>query len=250
MNFQISDFLPREYREPSQDEIDFFRKYFYLRLKNTGYQIREENAKSIDKVVDFVVRLHLHRESKIIAENELKNAKHEFREPRESHTTLIAPPSRGLFLFGGCGTGKTSLLQRLSCQDKITTKGGQWFNVQSITYFSAEEIVENYAIEGVKYIRDNFSDNASETLIIDELGGEPKRAYYANGECMEDILRKRYDDYVTRGTLTVISSNLGSEELPLTSRYGGRIVSRLHEMCEPITFIGKDWRLNHEAKKA
>jgi DNA replication protein DnaC len=242
----LADFLPKKYREPSHQAIDFYRNYFYHRLKKTNYQLRIENNDSIAQVVDFFVRLHLHRESLSLAQSELKKARYDYLTPDNQATTLIAPPPKGLFIFGGCGTGKSSLIQRLSCNDNFKINNQKTIKIDRVMYLTSEEIVENYAVDGVKYIRENISENSTKTMIIDELGGEPYRVYYSNGECMEDVIRKRYDDYVTRGALTVFLSNFGSEELPLSQRYSSRIVSRLHEMCDAVPFIGRDWRIQND----
>ena len=75
-------------------------------------------------------------------------------------------------------------------------------------------------------------------MAIDELGVEPMESkLYGNvAEPLIDLFCERYD----RQLLTIVSTNLGSQEI--RQRYGTRLSDRFNEMFTTIPFNGESYR--------
>ena len=73
------------------------------------------------------------------------------------------------------------------------------------------------------------------TYCFDDLGVEQNARLYGN-ECnvLAEILLDRYDRFVTHQMRTHLTSNLNAPELE--TLYGDRLRSRLHEMCNVLSF--------------
>lgn len=146
---------------------------------------------------------------------------------------------KGIFLMGGVGTGKTTLMKLFSRNQK------QCFQLASARYAA-----DLYEQDGEKAI-EHFSNPIRETgldsrffyqtelaLCFDDLGTEktPVVRYGNKTNVMADILLNRYDAKLT----THLTTNLMPEELE--PMYGSRVKSRMREMFNLITVTGEDRR--------
>jgi len=145
------------------------------------------------------------------------------------------PPLKGCYLLGSTGTGKTTLLQRLSASEN--TKYGF---VESIGYYTASELTETHLEEGDSWLGDWLQDTFKRTIIIDELGGERFVKRYGGDPIMSYILENRYETFCKNGVTTTFATNLDADGF--ADKYGERVASRLQEMTKTAAFIGEDWR--------
>jgi DNA replication protein DnaC len=135
---------------------------------------------------------------------------------------------RGLWLTGGCGTGKTALAMIVS---KAAIDAGR-----SVAIYSCPRLLSviRDSIErgGVLDFLDRLAD--VDLLHIDDLGAEHRTEWVL--EQLYTIVNARYEDERS----TVVTSNLGRDEL--AEQLGERIVSRLEGCCEVLPFYGPDHR--------
>jgi DNA replication protein DnaC len=160
-----------------------------------------------------------------------------------------------LYLFGGVGTGKTTLAVAIMKRDALLN-------------LTAEKVVGGrYEVHGVSYrlvrmgdlsrrLRATFNANnggSVETehkildslcnarkLVVDDFGTEKATEYIAN--VVYDIIDTRYSNNLT----TIFTSNYSPQQI--ADRYvdkvvGARIASRIVEMCRVVEVGGADRRL-------
>ena len=134
--------------------------------------------------------------------------------------------SKGLFLFGSVGTGKSFAAKVIASANKIH-------------FYTCRELELKYEKSG-----DHFRVMMSERkdIVIDDLGTESERNDYGTKfELMERGLDERHRLFEQFGTRTIITSNMSGEDIE--KRYSSRIYSRIRQMCECVNAAGKDLRL-------
>ncbi len=147
--------------------------------------------------------------------------------------------SKGLFLYGDVGVGKTHLLARYA-QYLILKEGEDviWWDTAGLFI----TLKNNF---GKRYEEDEESEIESiinraiwaRWLFLDDLGREKPSDW--THEVLFHIVNSRYED---KKNTIVVASNFSPQQL--VERIGDPIVSRIIEMCEePIKIIGEDWRI-------
>ncbi len=129
---------------------------------------------------------------------------------------LGTPYKTGLLLFGGYGTGKTTVL---SCIEDIFRKD----------YFDPGHVRRYYPFEIIDILKSNQLPAPmaefvkAPVMLIDEVGMEPLSSTIWGERCspVRDIIIARYDHSKT----TIIATNLDSVEF--RSHYGDRVMDRL-----------------------
>ena len=138
---------------------------------------------------------------------------------------------RGLWFFGGVGTGKTTLAMLVS---KAALDGGRSVAIYSLPRLLAE-------------IRTTFDDSSQRSytelldrlasvdlLHIDDVGAEKTSPWVL--EQLYALVNARYEDERS----VVITTNLERQEL--AEQINERTVSRLEEMCDVLPLYGDDAR--------
>lgn len=139
---------------------------------------------------------------------------------------------KGVCLIGTYGCGKTEILKAF-----ITTR------FKPFNYLSAKKnCLTTSSIEMVDYYNkdQNFDKFFENHLYIDDFGSEQRAKYMAKDE--EPILSKFLELwYLRRGEYRLyLTTNLGVEEL--RKKYGGRVLSRLKQLCDFIELKENDQR--------
>ena len=136
----------------------------------------------------------------------------------------------GLLLYGEVGTGKTTLMRSIFQVLKIDLRR----KVDILTAFQLVELFQHRDIDSYPF---EYEKNV-DFLFIDDAGVEPDHCciWGTEYEPMRDLLAYRYD----ARKHTIISSNLGDEELAL--KYGVRIFDRMIETYDRITYKFKGYR--------
>lgn len=150
---------------------------------------------------------------------------------------LGTPYKTGLLLFGGYGTGKTTVL---SCIEDIFRKD----------YFDPGHVRRYYPFEIIDILKSNQLPAPmaefvkAPVMLIDEVGMEPLSSTIWGERCspVRDIIIARYDHSKT----TIIATNLDSVEF--RSHYGDRVMDRLTQAYTCI-YLGTDsYRHDPEGK--
>lgn len=139
---------------------------------------------------------------------------------------------RGLWIFGGTGTGKTTLAMLIS---KAALESGKTVAIYSLPKLLAR-IRRTYDSEpgGDSYLSFFERLTSVDMLHIDDLGAEKRSDWVL--EQLYALINERYESQRS----VLITTNLGHMELE--EQIGSRTVSRLTEICEEIELRGDDRR--------
>jgi len=147
------------------------------------------------------------------------------------HSKKMFKEKKGLYIFGGCGTGKTHIAYAIwqRCQDKD----------RKCRFYKSTELLdlirEFYGKSDTQENQLNLIMNYTGLLIIDDLGAEKPTEWVE--ETFYKIIDKRYEEMLP----TVFTSNLDLGVL--AEKISDRLTSRIAEMCEIIKVDGEDKRI-------
>ncbi len=147
---------------------------------------------------------------------------------------------RGLWIFGGTGTGKTTLAMLIS---KAALEAGMTVAIYSLPKLLAR-IRRTYDAEpgGESYLSFFERLTSVDLLHLDDLGAEKRSDWVL--EQLYALVNERYE--AQRSVL--VTTNL--DHMELEEQIGPRTVSRLTEICEEVELVGEDRRGPHVPKAA
>ncbi|HEX3293615.1 MAG TPA: ATP-binding protein [Solirubrobacterales bacterium] len=139
---------------------------------------------------------------------------------------------RGLWVFGGTGTGKTTLAMLIS---KAALEAGKTVAIYSLPKLLAR-IRRTYDSEpgGDSYLSFFERLTSVDLLHIDDLGAEKRSDWVL--EQLYALVNERYDSQRSM----LITTNLQHDQLE--EQIGSRTVSRLAQICEEVEIVGDDRR--------
>jgi len=186
----------------------------------------------------FMPKIHLACEHKIIRFKKIGIDKRFWRLPKfrieagnktafEAVEEFIKNPTKGLFLFGQAGTGKTHLVSKIAQKVK---KEVEFVKVPRLLL----SLKANF--NGHGYRNEQIINRLSnvEILILDDLGAEKTSEWVT--ETLYILIDERYSNMKT----TIFTSNYHLSDL--VGRLGDRVVSRILEMCRVIEIKTSDKR--------
>jgi DNA replication protein DnaC len=146
---------------------------------------------------------------------------------------------RGLWIFGGVGTGKTTLAMIVS---RLAIEAGRSVAIYSLPRLLAE-------------LRRTFDDDAQHSytelldrlagvdlLHIDDVGAEQSSPWVL--EQLYALINARYEEERS----VILTTNIEQRE-DLVDQIGERTVSRLQEMCDLIPLFGDDARATYQTPR-
>lgn len=145
---------------------------------------------------------------------------------------------KGLWLMGGVGTGKTSLMRLFS---EFMRERGEGFRLHICS-----QIVGEYSSTGnldlFTYNREGYLGHAV-PMCFDDLGREPDAGNYFGQRLnvMQHILHVRYSLWQLEGLRTFVTTNCDAGGVE--SIYGSFIRDRVREMCNVVVLDGKSRRV-------
>jgi energy-coupling factor transporter ATP-binding protein EcfA2 len=141
--------------------------------------------------------------------------------------------SKGIFLTGPIGCGKTSLMNVM----RFVPPPERNHIMKTCRDISFEFIQEGYEVIW-RYSRMSFNNSHPKIYCFDDLGTEQSLKYFGN-ECnvMAEILLSRYEYFISQKMITHLTTNLSAKDLE--EIYGNRLRSRLREMFNLISFSSK-----------
>jgi DNA replication protein DnaC len=146
------------------------------------------------------------------------------------------PYGKGLYVYGGCGVGKTRNLYGIYRTILANMKGNVPLEFTNITEFFSDLKQTFDDVSSESEIVKTISTN--KVLFIDDLGVEKLSEWGI--EATYRLLNHRYEWLKP----TFISSNLSIKEM--AERLGDRMTSRIVEMCDVIKIDGEDKRVKRK----
>lgn len=151
-------------------------------------------------------------------------------------------PDKGLFIWGGIGSGKTFLMNLLRINPKQNYKVADCAVIASEFARNGEEALDKYCqvMEFTDFTGKPKTMRSIKPYCFDDLGTENDKKHFGTDlNVMLDIMLRRY----SKGEFykTHITSNVSADQLK--DKYGPRFTSRLKEMFNFINFLdAKDRR--------
>lgn len=138
--------------------------------------------------------------------------------------------SKGIFLSGPIGCGKTSIMTLM----RTVPRPERSFRIRSTRDVSFEFVQDGYEVIH-RYSKLSYAEYGPRIYCFDDLGAEQALKLYGN-ECnvMAEIILSRYDYFKSQGMLTHITSNLKATEIE--TMYGPRVRSRMREMFNIVAY--------------
>lgn len=153
----------------------------------------------------------------------------------------LSNKGKGVFVVGGIGTGKSSMMRIFQNIFKDTDRRFKWVHAYELKDLS-EEITVNE-------IKAYYGYECKTDLYIDDIGFAIDVKRYGNTvNIISELIIERYDLFVTSGYRTHLSSNIvtaikdNSTTPTIEKLYGVRVLDRIKEMCELISFNGESLR--------
>ena len=154
-------------------------------------------------------------------------------------------PKKGLFLFGGVGAGKTSIMKIFRL----------WLNeIQAQTkynIYSIRQIEREYKIDGFKaldyytyktYINGyGIKEYRPENICLDDIGTESIaiKNYGDQINVFTELIQDRYDLFIEKNIITHATTNIAPKKFK--EIYSDeRVESRLREMFNIVTIVDKN----------
>lgn len=157
----------------------------------------------------------------------------------ETKAIIEGDLTKGIYIAGPTGTGKTILLQTLSRYleiDDVKFRNHQ--GVKSLIYpnFTTIKAAMYYAEFG-----DLYPFLQKPVICFHDLGVEPQESMYMGSrlKVMQTIIQERGD---MRGVITLFTSNNPISDPETEKLYGDRGISRLKKMCNYFELTGEDFR--------
>jgi len=138
--------------------------------------------------------------------------------------------NKGIMLSGPIGCGKTSLMHLI----KPFIHPKNEYKIKTTRHISFEFAKSGYDILA-QYTHKVNNQNRLAGYCFDDLGAEQQIKHFGN-DCnvMAEILITRYEEFISNGSITHITTNLSASEIE--KAYGNRVRSRLRQMFNLISF--------------
>ena len=137
--------------------------------------------------------------------------------------------TKGIFLFGNTGTGKTYTLYAIANALKDMFKEAEVYSWQEVLFEVKRTFGSNVQTPIDHMKRDEY-------ILLDDVGVEKDTEW--SQEMFYMVINRAY----MKETPVFISTNLSIEEFG--KKYGDRVMGRLEEMCDFIQLKGEDRRIS------
>lgn len=137
-------------------------------------------------------------------------------------------PTKGILLIGNPGGGKTIMMK--------TMRDVMLHSDHTFGWTTCRQIAQSFGVSGFKDII-KWGSGCKWHTMFDDLGAEGDMTYFGTkANVMADIIQDRYENFIDKKFKMHITTNLDWDGI--RERYGVRVESRLHEMCNVLILRG------------
>lgn len=160
----------------------------------------------------------------------------------EKLKTLGGKSHKGIYFYGGCGTGKSLFFEILEEIYKSYQNPGLRIKTVHTVGLTDQYLSQ---LSRPKQLAPNddslYSKNRKGAIHFEDLGAENKLNHFGNSiEIMADLLQLRYSESRRALCKTFITTNFSPEEA--RNRYGERVYDRMFEMFNFVKLTGSSRR--------
>lgn len=152
---------------------------------------------------------------------------------------IISKNNKGCLVIGGIGAGKSAMMQVMQILFRDSDRRFKW-----VTASELKDMAEEMTTGQIKQI---YGYDMKKDLYIDDIGFTLDVKRFGNTiNIISELIMERYELFIATGIKTHLSSNLlikGDENAATIEKlFGSRILDRMKEMCEIVTFNGTSLR--------
>lgn len=152
---------------------------------------------------------------------------------------VISSTKKGCLVIGGIGAGKSAMMRVMQILFKDTESKFKWVSAGEL-----KDMAEEMTAGQIKSL---YGYDLKKNLYIDDIGFTLDVKRFGNTiNIISELIMERYDLFIATGIKTHLSSNLlikGDENVATIEKlFGLRILDRMKEMCEIVTFNGTSLR--------
>lgn len=142
----------------------------------------------------------------------------------------------GLLLFGGPGTGKSTVALALACDARRQgwgvryTSWPRYVEQEKLLFQPADDEAHIAAYKAVSLL------DTTAIAVVDQVGDEHQGGSGYAGKLLSQVLRWRFE----KGLPTILTTSFTDEQW--ADRYGAGLASFAREACRPVSFLGPDLR--------
>jgi hypothetical protein len=142
--------------------------------------------------------------------------------------------NKGLFLAGGVGVGKTSIMKFFIKNQRMSYRVDSCRDVETNYAAYGDEWLDKLSVNIPISSNSDYFGHQEIGLCFDDLGTEANGKHYGKEKnVMAELILNRYDNNLPMIS-THFTTNLTTEEIK--KQYGTRVTDRLREMVNIITF--------------
>lgn len=223
---------------------NILKKYPLILVKGEKNKQKKESAidtNQLKQLFNIEAKKYYASKNKIFTiDNNNKNFLNQlckyFSQDKAFETVHNGDLNKGLFIYGGHGTGKTSSLLIIQQISKKYVLKNLWFPI-----IETSEVVMKFNTEKNKDFVIKYYSNGN--YMLDDLGSESFASnifIYGKEDIFIRILEARYMLFISKGIKTYITSNLTLPEIK--KRYGSRVEDRFIEMFNILKLDGESRR--------
>jgi len=214
----LEQIQPKERIEPPVDELKKAFDFYYQRLYDHGYKVRDQH--SYREIAEYFALFYM----------SIRHETPKFLNAEDN--TVYSKPKYGMLLYGPNGSGKTMALAIFS-------------SIFKINFVYMDELITEYGKRGEQGFWDYSEQFNNQDLILDDAGNERELKSFGNASPIIDFFYKRERMFKDSGVLTHLSTNK-QEIKDLIGVYGSRAVSRITGMTHSILIDAEDMRQDKE----
>lgn len=218
--------------EETKEALRAAREKKFYQLKQAEYRERLNKAKMYPSFT--ALQLFEYFSMQLTVDEDNANIVEQLCKYFAADNAFDGDLSKGLFLMGPVGVGKTSMMKFFMKNQVSSYRVDSCRDVESRFSVDGEECIDYYSFNLNVAINADPFGHQSIGFCFDDLGTESNSKHFGKEKnVMAEIILNRYDNQLPFNT-THITTNLTADKIK--EQYGTRVTDRLREMFNVVQF--------------